>query len=116
MRVAQVQSVLGGALALELSSGARPSAARADVLDIAPPFRLALVAAGRARATLVDAPDDASFRKLNNRDAEAQAAPRNRYSQLYLETSGAPGDLRISRVTAGDPAIVGATFVHERLP
>ena len=97
------------------STSARPSAERADVLDIAPPFRLALVAAGRARATLVDAPDDASFRKLNNRDAAAQAAPRNEYTQLYLETSGARGDLRISRVTAGDPAIVGATFVHERM-
>ena len=88
----------------------------ARVLEIAPPFRLAVVVGGRARATLVDAGSDADFRKLNNRDAEAQAAPRNRYAQLYLETTGAPGDLRISRVTAGDPAIVGSTFVHERLP
>ena len=53
--------------------------------------------------------------ELNARDAEAQAAPRNMYAQLYLETTGAEGDLRVSKVVSGDPVIVGSIFVHRRL-
>ena len=37
------------------------------------------------------------------------------FSQLYLEGSGQPGDLRVSRVTAGDPVVLGSTFVHVRV-
>ena len=37
------------------------------------------------------------------------AAPRNQYTQLYCETSGRPGDLRISRVTDGDPVVLEAS-------
>jgi hypothetical protein len=57
---------------------------------------------------------DAEFRKWNARTSEAQAAPKNRYQQLYLERQG-QGSLRISTITAGDPVIVGAVFVHEKL-
>ncbi|KAJ1455015.1 hypothetical protein M885DRAFT_520943 [Pelagophyceae sp. CCMP2097] len=64
---------------------------------------------------LIDAGSDAAFRKTQARTTEAQLAPRNTYAQLYLEETGRTGDLRISRVTAGDPVIVGATFVHVRI-
>jgi len=113
-RVAQLltRGVLGGGR-LWLSSGVAP-AAEADVLEIYPPFRLELEA-GAARATLVEAASDAEFRAANARAAEAQAAPRNRYQQQYLETTGRAGDLRISTIVSGDPVIVGAVFVHERV-
>lgn len=34
--------------------------------------------------------------------------------QLYLEDSGKPGDLRVSEVYEGDPAVKGSIFVHQR--
>jgi hypothetical protein len=34
--------------------------------------------------------------------------------QLYLEDTGKPGDLRVSEVYEGDPAVKGSIFVHER--
>ena len=37
------------------------------------------------------------------------------YEQRYLETTGRAGDLRVSRVTSGDPVIVGSIFVHQRV-
>mmetsp|Transcript_45307 Transcript_45307/g.148578 ORF Transcript_45307/g.148578 Transcript_45307/m.148578 type:complete len:420 (-) Transcript_45307:98-1357(-) len=100
---------------LLLSSGVLPAAdGPPSTLEIMPPFRLELDAAGRRRL-LVEAGSDADFRALNARDAEAQAAPRNRYAQSYLETSGRAGDLRVSTVVSGDPVIVGSVFVHERV-
>jgi hypothetical protein len=101
-------------ITLQLSSGVRPSVADTATLEILPPFRLELVAFG-ARQQLVEAGSDADFRALNARTAEAQSAPRNLYVQRYLDTSGAPGDLRISTVASGDPVIVGSVFVHERV-
>ena len=74
-----------------------------------------MLAAGPARKLLVEAGSDADFRAVNARSAEAQAAPKNRYAQQYLETSGAPGDLRVSEVVSGDPVIVGYRFVHQRI-
>lgn len=39
----------------------------------------------------------------------------NRVEQTYLETTGQPGDLRISRVGRyGDKKVAGSTFVHIR--
>jgi hypothetical protein len=35
-------------------------------------------------------------------------------AQLYLEDTGKPGDLRVSEVYEGDPAVKGSIFVHER--
>ena len=64
---------------------------------------------------LVEAGSDADFRAVNARTAEAQAAPKNRYAQQYLDVSGQPGDLRVSEVVSGDPVIVGCKFVHVRL-
>ena len=42
-------------------------------------------------------------------------AEQNYYKQLYMESSGKPGDLRLSEVTNGDPAAKGSIFVHERI-
>lgn len=114
-----------------LSSGIVPVASSGNVLEIQPPFRLEVVwsddtlrrpgrlakglARGGARWKLVDSGSDADFRALNARDEEAQAAGRNMYEISYLDTTGQAGDVRISRVVAGDPVIVGALFIHKRL-
>ena len=133
-RVAQVLkggilSPLGGA-ELWLSSGVSPETdgqqqlrntdgntdGNTDVLEILPPFRLELIQPTKnKRKTLVESGSDAEFRAANGRNSQAQAAPRNRYRQLYLEDTGKPGDLRISTIISGDPVIVGATFIHRRL-
>jgi hypothetical protein len=106
-----------------LSSGVAPAADGAgDTLEIFPPFRLEVgrgggggaQQSGGRRTTLVEAGSDADFRAVNGRTSEAQAAPKNRYVQAYLEGTGGDGDLRVSVVAAGDPVIVGATFVHRR--
>ena len=88
-----------------------------SVLEIFPPFRFELggrYQTGKPKTLVVEAGSDAEFRKLNARTSEAQAAPKNRYQQLYLERNG-KGSLRISTITDGDPVIVGAIFVHEKL-
>ena len=100
---------------LLLSSGVVRLNDEPATLEIRPPFRLEVEGPGRWRSTLVEAGSDAEFRALNARTAEAQQAPKNRYVQTYLETTGKPGDLRISTVASGDPVIVGSVFVHRRL-
>ena len=113
-RVANLLNLPG--LSLVLSSGVAPAQSEPATLEIAPPFRLEVeVPLLRVRKLLVEAGSDAEFRALNARDSEAQAAPRNRYVQSYLETSGSAGDLRVSTVASGDPVIVGTVFVHRRL-
>ena len=130
-RVAQVLNFLLIPLSLVLSSGAVPVQNRLTTLEISPPFRLEAVwgdgnlrrpgrtaggqPEGGTRWRIVDSGSDAEFRALNARDGEAQAAGRNMYKQRYLEVTGRPGDLRISEVVSGDPVIVGAVFVHQRL-
>jgi hypothetical protein len=114
------QGLTGGILGqtqLWLSSGVRPSPSDDSVLDILPPFRFEVggrYKAGTPKKRLVEAGSDAEFRKLNARTTEAQEAPKNSYQQLYLEREG-KGSLRISTITAGDPVIVGAIFVHQKL-
>lgn len=115
------QGLTGGALLssnqLWLSSGVRPSLNDPSVLEILPPFRLELggpYRSGRPKTRIVEAGSDAEFRKLNARTSEAQAAPKNSYKQLYLERDG-KGSIRISTITEGDPVIVGAIFVHEKM-
>ena len=98
-----------------LSSGVRVADDNDALLVILPPFRFEVLLPGGAQKTLVEAGSDADFRKLNARDVDAQAAGRNLYLQRYLETSGQPGDLRVSTIVAGDPVIVGSVFVHERV-
>lgn len=98
-----------------LSSDVGPLDGEPATLEIRPPFRFEVAGPGGARTQLVEAGSDAEFRALNARDSDAQAAPKNRYVQTYLEMSGRPGDLRISTVASGDPVIVGSVFVHRRL-
>lgn len=101
-----------GPTSLILSSGAR---VKDDAtLEIFPPF-LFEVELGTSRTVLVNADSDAEFRETQARTRAEQRAPRNLYAQLYLDTSGRPGDLRLSKVVAGDPVIVGATFLHRRI-
>mmetsp|Transcript_11143 Transcript_11143/g.32216 ORF Transcript_11143/g.32216 Transcript_11143/m.32216 type:complete len:324 (+) Transcript_11143:350-1321(+) len=114
------QGLTGGILGqkqLWLSSGVRPSVDDASVLEILPPFRFEVggrYGTGIPKNRVVEAGSDAEFRKLNARTTEAQEAPKNSYKQLYLEREGR-GSLRISTITAGDPVIVGAIFVHRKL-
>jgi hypothetical protein len=114
------QGLTGGVLGnsqLWLSSSVKTSPDDPSVLEIFPPFRLEVggrYQSGKVKNLLVEAGSDAEFRKLNARTSEAQAAPKNRYQQLYLERNG-KGSLRISTITEGDPVIVGAVFVHEKL-
>lgn len=94
-----------------------PSPGDPSILDILPPFRLQVggrYGTKKPKVTIVQAGSDAEFRKLNARTAEAQAAPKNSYKQLYVERTGT-GSLRISTITDGDPVIVGAIFVHEKM-
>jgi hypothetical protein len=115
------QGLTGGALLrsnqLWLSSGVRPSIDDPSVLEILPPFRFELggpYQSGRPKKQIVEAGSDAEFRKYNARTVEAQAAPKNSYKQLYLEQIG-KGSIRISTITEGDPVIVGAIFIHEKM-
>jgi hypothetical protein len=114
------QGLTGGILGgnqLWLSSGAIPLKENPSVLEIQPPFRFQLggkFGSGKPKKTIVEAGNDADFRKVNARTKEAQLAGKNQYQQTYLENIG-PGSLRVSTVIAGDPVIVGEIFVHRKL-
>jgi hypothetical protein len=116
-RIAQglTGGILGSQRQLWLSSGATPL--DGSILEIQPPFRLELGGPYQskvAKQVLVEAGSDEDFRKTNGRTAEAQAAGKNQYQQLYVENEG-PGSIRISTVIAGDPVLVGELFVHRKL-
>ena len=53
----------------------------------------------------------ADFRKVN---AQAQAAGANLSQQVFIDRDGA-GSLRVSKIIAGDPVLVGAVFVHQKM-
>lgn len=114
------QGLTGGVLGAAqfwLSSGVAPSSQDPSVLDILPPFRFEVggrYQSGKPKSTIVEAGSDADFRKVNVRTQAAQQAPKNEYQQLYLERNG-PGSIRISTVREGDPVIVGAIFVHQKM-
>lgn len=114
------QGLTGGLLGpnqLWLSSGAVANEEDPSVLDIKPPFRFQVggkAGTARPKKTIVEAGNDADFRAVNARTEEAQLAPPNKYKQLYLE-GGGPGALRISTITEGDPVIIGAIFVHQKI-
>jgi len=117
-RIAQglTGGLLGGSQ-FWLSSGAVPLKEDPSVLEIQPPFRFQIggkYGSGKPKKTIVEAGNDADFRKVNARTKEAQLAGKNQYKQLYLENNG-PGSLRVSTVIAGDPVIVGEIFVHRKL-
>jgi hypothetical protein len=114
------QGLTGGILGdkqIWLSSGATPYNNDPSVLEIQPPFRFQIggrYGSGKAKSTIVEAGNDADFRKYNARTKEEQLAGKNQYKQMYLENHGS-GSLRISSVISGDPVIVGAVFVHRKL-
>lgn len=125
-RVAQgLTSGILGESQLWLSSGTEPlppkvveGVANAPYrLEIEPPFRLQLggrVGTNAPKKLIVEAGNDADFRKINARSKEAQLAGKNVYEQVYVESKG-KGSLRISTITEGDPAIVGTILIHEKL-
>lgn len=115
------QGLTGGILGTNqawLSSGIEPAPGTDPyALEIEPPFRFQLggrYLTGKPKKTIVEAKNDADFRKVNARSVEAQQAPKNIYKQLYVERNG-KGSLRISKITDGDPVIVGAILIHEKL-
>lgn len=107
-RAANVLDFFGHAVRVELSSSALPSQDDQSSIVIGPPFRLALLAGGQ-RVVLGAEEDETSDTTplLGNQPSI--------FRQRYLETSGLPGDLRISRVVSGDPVVLGSAFVHQRL-
>jgi len=119
-RVAQgLTNGIFGNSQLWLSSGIEPISPSENpfILEIEPPFRLQLggrPGTGKPKKTLVEAGNDADFRKVNARSTEAQQAGKNIYEQVYVEQNG-KGSLRISKITDGDPVIVGAILIHEKL-
>jgi hypothetical protein len=119
-RVAQgLTGGIFGKKQLWLSSGIESLDNKKGAFEIEPPFRLEL--GERPRTTnvnhkkmIIEAKNDGDFRKVNARTKEAQLAPKNIYEQIYLERNG-KGSLRISTITQGDPVIVGAVLIHEKL-
>jgi hypothetical protein len=114
------QGLTGGILGpiqFWLSSGVTPSLQDPSILDILPPFRFQVggrYLSGTPKWTVAESDSDAGFRQVNARTEEEQDAPRNAYQQLYVERNG-KGSIRISTVASGDPVIVGAVFVHQKL-
>lgn len=106
-RAANLVKVLGGAVTLKLSSSAVEDPLNAAAVTIGPPFRLELLVGGRSLPLQsVEAEDSDPTALLGTQSSE--------FSQLYLETTGRPGDVRVSRVTAGDDVVLNSTFVHVR--
>jgi hypothetical protein len=118
-RVAQgLTGGIFGKKQLWLSSGIEPLD-KQGAFEIEPPFRLELgerpgTTYANDKRIIVEANNDGDFRKVNARTKEAQLAPKNVYEQIYLERNG-KGSLRISTITDGDPVIVGAILIHEKL-
>merc|ERR1712023_403902 len=107
-RAANLVKVLGGAVTLKLSSSAIPDANLSDAVIIGPPFRLELLVLDRSIALGAEETTESDTSTVLGNQL-------NTFSQLYLESSGKPGDIRVSRVTAGDPVVLGSTFVHVRV-
>jgi hypothetical protein len=115
------QGLTGGILGtkqLWLSSGAIVDSADPSTLLILPPFRLELggrVGTQEPKQTLGESGSYFLPRPGDAENADFQKNQyQNRYQQVYLENSG-KGSLRISTITSGDPTIVGAMFVHQKL-
>jgi hypothetical protein len=108
-RIAQTLSGgILGPLQLWLSSGVIERSDNAAQLEVATG-----TLAQTKKIRIVDANSDAEFRAVNARTSEAQQAPPNLYQQVYVENG--PHALRISTIVEGDPVIVGAIFVHQKV-
>lgn len=107
-RAANIIKVLGGAVTLKLSSAAVPSESEKDAVIIGPPFRLELLLGGKSIPLQAEETTESDTSSILGNQL-------NTFSQLYVEGSGQPGDLRVSKVTKGDPVVINSTFVHVRM-
>ena len=122
-RAANVLDLFGGAVRLRLSSSAVPLPAggggsAGNVVLIGPPFRLELVLPGGRRVPIgAEETGDSDTSPILGNET-------NEFAQVYVENAGrfdgryaktAKGDIRCSKVTSGDPTVVGSTFVHVRV-
>ncbi|KAK3247394.1 hypothetical protein CYMTET_43106 [Cymbomonas tetramitiformis] len=107
-RAANLVKVFGGFVTLKLSSSAVQDDTNSSAVIIGPPFRLELLVAGKSfPISKVESTEAETTDLLGNQ--------LNEFSQLYLEDSGQPGDIRVSKVTAGDPVVLDSEFVHIRV-
>lgn len=106
-RAANLINIGNGAVQVYLSSNAVQDPKSDDTILIGPPFYLELKLGG-FKLPIQNTQKEGERKSL-------LGAEQNYYKQLYLESSGNPGDLRISEVTFGDPAAQGSIFVHERI-
>lgn len=103
-----VESICAAAMPqVRLSSAAVPDENDDTTVVIGPPFYLEAKVAGFNIPIQDTQPGGGRKSILGNE--------LNYFRQLYVENSGKPGDLRVSEVYAGDPAVKGSIFVHERM-
>lgn len=98
---------LRGCMQVRLSSAAVPDEKDDTTVVIGPPFYLEAKFAGRTIPIQDTQPGGGRKSILGNE--------LNYFRQLYVEDSGKPGDIRVSEVYEGDPAVKGSIFVHERV-
>ncbi len=91
---------------VRLSSAAVPDEKDDTTVVIGPPFYLEAKVAG-FKIPIQDTQPGGGRKSILGNEL-------NYFRQLYVENSGKPGDLRVSEVYAGDPAVKGSIFVHER--
>ncbi|EIE23818.1 hypothetical protein COCSUDRAFT_83693 [Coccomyxa subellipsoidea C-169] len=95
-----------GTVVVRLSSAAVPDEKDDTTVVIGPPFYLEAKVAG-FKIPIQDTQPGGGRKSILGNEL-------NYFRQLYVENSGKPGDLRVSEVYAGDPAVKGSIFVHER--
>ncbi|KAK9836995.1 hypothetical protein WJX81_005375 [Elliptochloris bilobata] len=105
-RGANLIDIFNGAVEVKLSSAAVPDDKANDTIVIGPPFYLELHLGG-VNIPIQDTQPGGGRKSILGNEL-------NYFRQLYLEDSGKPGDLRVSEVYEGDPAVKGSIFVHER--
>ncbi|CAL5220823.1 g2900 [Coccomyxa viridis] len=105
-RGANLIDIGNGLVVVRLTSAAVPDEKDDTTVVIGPPFYLSAKFAGRELPIQDTQPGGGRKSILGNE--------LNYFRQLYVETTGNPGDLRVSEVYAGDPAVKGSIFVHQR--
>ncbi|CAL8472029.1 g11571 [Coccomyxa elongata] len=106
-RGANLIDIGNGTIVVRLSSAAVPDEKDDTTVLIGPPFYLEAKVAG-FNIPIQDTQPGGGRKSILGNEI-------NYFRQLYVENSGKPGDLRVSEVYAGDPAVKGSIFVHERM-